>query len=122
MARLRPGSLQNLWSLAGLPGRSLTQSRSLAGFRGFSSLQVARGIDLVYGGGSVGLMGLIAQTVLGGGCSVLGYLPTCTSWRILLLFSSSELANFMIELFNLSNVWLPCLIRLQGDSKSTHAA
>jgi predicted Rossmann-fold nucleotide-binding protein len=38
------------------------------------SLQVARGIDLVYGGGSVGLMGLIAQTVLDGGCSVLGYL------------------------------------------------
>jgi hypothetical protein len=35
-------------------------------------LQVTRGIDLVYGGGSVGLMGLIAQTVLDGGCSVLG--------------------------------------------------
>nr|ACG28482.1 hypothetical protein [Zea mays] len=36
---------------------------------------VAKGIDLVYGGGSVGLMGLIAQTVLGGGCSVLGVIP-----------------------------------------------
>uniref|UniRef100_K3XM11 cytokinin riboside 5'-monophosphate phosphoribohydrolase n=1 Tax=Setaria italica TaxID=4555 RepID=K3XM11_SETIT len=36
---------------------------------------VARGIDLVYGGGSVGLMGLIAQTVLDGGCSVLGVIP-----------------------------------------------
>jgi hypothetical protein len=119
MARLRPWPLQNFWSLAGLPARSLTQSRSLAGFRGFSPLQVARGIDLVYGGGSVGLMGLIAQTVLDGGCSVLGYL---LSWIILLLFSSSALANFMFELFNLSNVWLLCLIRLQGDSKSTHAA
>nr|CAB3478080.1 unnamed protein product [Digitaria exilis] len=36
---------------------------------------VARGINLVYGGGSVGLMGLIAQTVLDGGCSVLGVIP-----------------------------------------------
>uniref|UniRef100_A0A0E0JN25 Cytokinin riboside 5'-monophosphate phosphoribohydrolase n=1 Tax=Oryza punctata TaxID=4537 RepID=A0A0E0JN25_ORYPU len=33
---------------------------------------VSRGIELVYGGGSVGLMGLIAQTVLDGGCGVLG--------------------------------------------------
>lgn len=36
---------------------------------------VTRGVDLVYGGGSVGLMGLIAQTVLDGGCSVLGVIP-----------------------------------------------
>ncbi|XP_044340939.1 probable cytokinin riboside 5'-monophosphate phosphoribohydrolase LOGL1 isoform X1 [Triticum aestivum] len=35
---------------------------------------VTRGVDLVYGGGSIGLMGLIAQTVLDGGCHVLGYL------------------------------------------------
>lgn len=35
-------------------------------------LQVRRKIDLVYGGGSVGLMGLISQTVYGGGCHVLG--------------------------------------------------
>jgi hypothetical protein len=72
----------------------LARSRCVAGIRGFSPLQVARGIDLVYGGGSVGLMGLIAQTVLDGGCSVLGYL---LSWIILLLFSSSALANFIFE-------------------------
>lgn len=36
-------------------------------------LQVQRKIDLVYGGGSVGLMGLISQTVYDGGCHVLGY-------------------------------------------------
>lgn len=35
-------------------------------------LQVERKIDLVYGGGSVGLMGLISQTVYDGGCHVLG--------------------------------------------------
>lgn len=31
-----------------------------------------RKIELVYGGGSVGLMGLISQTVHHGGCHVLG--------------------------------------------------
>nr|AHZ89695.1 cytokinin riboside 5'-monophosphate phosphoribohydrolase LOG8 protein [Dimocarpus longan] len=36
---------------------------------------VERKIDLVYGGGSVGLMGLISQTVYAGGCHVLGIIP-----------------------------------------------
>jgi hypothetical protein len=36
---------------------------------------VRRGIDLVYGGGSIGLMGMIARTVLHGGCRVLGVIP-----------------------------------------------
>ncbi|KAL5202157.1 hypothetical protein ABZP36_013109 [Zizania latifolia] len=36
---------------------------------------VRRGVDLVYGGGSIGLMGLIARTVLGGGCRVVGVIP-----------------------------------------------
>ncbi|KAB2080030.1 hypothetical protein ES319_A05G042300v1 [Gossypium barbadense] len=36
---------------------------------------VKRKIDLVYGGGSVGLMGLISQTVYDGGCNVLGIIP-----------------------------------------------
>lgn len=39
-------------------------------------LQVKRNIDLVYGGGSVGLMGLISQRVYDGGCHVLGYVQT----------------------------------------------
>lgn len=37
---------------------------------------VKRSIDLVYGGGSVGLMGLISKTVYDGGCDVLGVIPT----------------------------------------------
>ncbi|KAL6005925.1 Cytokinin riboside 5'-monophosphate phosphoribohydrolase log8 [Asimina triloba] len=37
---------------------------------------VKRRIDLVYGGGSVGLMGLISKTVYDGGCHVLGVIPT----------------------------------------------
>ncbi|KAM7490563.1 hypothetical protein LguiA_033484 [Lonicera macranthoides] len=36
---------------------------------------VIRKIDLVYGGGSVGLMGSISQTVYDGGCHVLGVIP-----------------------------------------------
>ncbi|KAF5444758.1 hypothetical protein F2P56_033863 [Juglans regia] len=36
---------------------------------------VKRKIDLVYGGGSVGLMGLISQRVFDGGCHVLGIIP-----------------------------------------------
>ncbi|KAI7993224.1 Cytokinin riboside 5'-monophosphate phosphoribohydrolase LOG8 [Camellia lanceoleosa] len=36
---------------------------------------VKRKIDLVYGGGSVGLMGLISQGVFDGGCHVLGVIP-----------------------------------------------
>ena len=35
-------------------------------------LQVEKKMDLVYGGGSVGLMGLVSQTVFDGGCHVLG--------------------------------------------------
>ncbi|KAF7139116.1 hypothetical protein RHSIM_Rhsim07G0056300 [Rhododendron simsii] len=36
---------------------------------------VERKIDLVYGGGSIGLMGLISKTVFNGGCHVLGVIP-----------------------------------------------
>lgn len=36
---------------------------------------VERGIDLVYGGGRVGLMGVLADAVLGAGGSVTGVLP-----------------------------------------------
>ncbi|KAF7836052.1 cytokinin riboside 5'-monophosphate phosphoribohydrolase LOG1-like [Senna tora] len=35
---------------------------------------VEKRVGLVYGGGSLGLMGLISQTVLNGGCHVLGYI------------------------------------------------
>eukprot|EP00246_Nothoceros_aenigmaticus_P016725 TRINITY_DN7794_c0_g1_i1.p1 TRINITY_DN7794_c0_g1~~TRINITY_DN7794_c0_g1_i1.p1 ORF type:complete len:221 (-),score=27.70 TRINITY_DN7794_c0_g1_i1:383-1045(-) len=37
---------------------------------------VDRKIDLVYGGGNVGLMGLISQTVFDGGRHVIGVIPT----------------------------------------------
>ncbi|WCJ39978.1 Cytokinin riboside 5'-monophosphate phosphoribohydrolase LOG5 [Euphorbia peplus] len=36
---------------------------------------VERRLDLVYGGGSIGLMGLVSQAVHSGGCNVLGIIP-----------------------------------------------
>nr|XP_016487374.1 PREDICTED: cytokinin riboside 5'-monophosphate phosphoribohydrolase LOG8-like isoform X2 [Nicotiana tabacum] len=36
---------------------------------------VERKMDLVYGGGSIGLMGLVSQAVYDGGCNVLGIIP-----------------------------------------------
>jgi len=41
-----------------------------------ASAMVSRGVDLVYGGGRLGLMGLIADTVLAGGGKVYGVIPT----------------------------------------------
>ncbi|KAF3437913.1 hypothetical protein FNV43_RR20669 [Rhamnella rubrinervis] len=38
-------------------------------------LMVEKKIHLVYGGGSIGLMGLISRTVFNGGCHVLGVIP-----------------------------------------------
>ncbi|XP_044479325.1 cytokinin riboside 5'-monophosphate phosphoribohydrolase LOG8-like isoform X2 [Mangifera indica] len=37
---------------------------------------VEKKLDLIYGGGSIGLMGLVSQTVFDGGCHVLGVIPT----------------------------------------------
>ena len=37
---------------------------------------VSRGVDLVYGGGRLGLMGLVADSVLSGGGRVYGVIPT----------------------------------------------
>ena len=37
-------------------------------------VKVSRKLDLVYGGGSIGLMGLVSQAVHGGGGHVLGYI------------------------------------------------
>ncbi|GAU26857.1 hypothetical protein TSUD_02590 [Trifolium subterraneum] len=41
----------------------------------FAKQLVERNIDLVYGGGSIGLMGLISQLVFGGGRHVIGVIP-----------------------------------------------
>jgi uncharacterized protein (TIGR00730 family) len=42
---------------------------------------VRRGVALVYGGGSVGLMGVLADTVLSGGGEVTGVIPTALATK-----------------------------------------
>ena len=44
--------------------------------RATASAMVERGVDLVYGGGRLGLMGLIADSVLAGGGKVYGVIPS----------------------------------------------
>jgi uncharacterized protein (TIGR00730 family) len=44
--------------------------------RATASAKVGRGVDLVYGGGRLGLMGLIADSVLADGGRVYGVIPT----------------------------------------------
>lgn len=43
--------------------------------RDVGELLVRRGIDLVYGGGHVGLMGVVADTAMAGGRHVIGVIP-----------------------------------------------
>ncbi|MEM9461709.1 MAG: TIGR00730 family Rossman fold protein [Myxococcota bacterium] len=58
---------------ASSPGRNDTIT---AATRALGQLLVDEGIALVYGGGSVGLMGLLADTVMAGGGRVHGVIPT----------------------------------------------
>ena len=44
--------------------------------KNLGTLLVGQGIDLIYGGGSVGLMGAIADAVLGAGGKVTGVIPS----------------------------------------------
>jgi len=44
--------------------------------RATAAAMVERGVDLVYGGGRLGLMGLVADSVLAGGGRVYGVIPT----------------------------------------------
>lgn len=46
-----------------------------AAARDFGGVIVNEGCDLVYGGGGIGLMGVLAQTVLAGGGKVTGVIP-----------------------------------------------
>ncbi|THU63153.1 hypothetical protein C4D60_Mb01t12710 [Musa balbisiana] len=60
------------WSLfSRLPLRCCAQLLRLL----FLPAQVARKVDLVYGGGSVGLMGLVSEAVHHGGGHVIGIIP-----------------------------------------------
>ncbi len=53
-----------------------SNERIVAAAEGFGRLLADEGIELVYGGGAVGLMGRIADTVMGGGGRVTGVIPS----------------------------------------------
>jgi len=55
-----------------------------------NAMQVSRGIDLVYGGGGIGLMGLVSQAVHRGGRRVVGYVRA----HAYLTNSSSVIYNY----------------------------
>lgn len=65
-----------------LPDRYGAETRALG------KRMTEQGIDLVYGGGSVGLMGILADAVLAGGGKVTGVIPD--------FLSTKELAHFGI--------------------------
>lgn len=60
------------------PGRSLAYGEHA---RHLGNKLVERGIDLVFGGGQVGLMGVIADTVMAGGGRVYGVIPRALSQK-----------------------------------------
>jgi uncharacterized protein (TIGR00730 family) len=47
----------------------------------FASALASRGLGLVYGGGHVGLMGILADAALAGGCEVIGVIPEALEQR-----------------------------------------
>lgn len=69
-----PGSLRSICVYcASSPG---SNPEITAATIALGSLLAAEGIELVYGGGAVGLMGLVADTVLDAGGRVTGVMPT----------------------------------------------
>jgi len=52
-----------------------TRPAYAASARALAAAMLARGIGLVYGGGSIGLMGVLADAVLAGGGEVIGVIP-----------------------------------------------
>jgi len=59
--------------------------------RALAAAMVARGIDLVYGGGRVGLMGVVADAVLEAGGGVIGVIPDHMSDREICHYGLTDL-------------------------------
>jgi uncharacterized protein (TIGR00730 family) len=70
------------------PGRRTAYA---AAARALATALVDRGIGLVYGGGSVGMMGILADAVLAGGGEVIGVLPRGLARKELAHYGLSEL-------------------------------
>ncbi len=54
-------------------------------------LMVAAGVGLVYGGGNIGLMGVLARTVMAGGGEVIGVIPHALEAKELALYETTKL-------------------------------
>jgi uncharacterized protein (TIGR00730 family) len=67
-------NVQRLAVYCGSAGGSRPEFAEAA--RATAAAMVGRGVDLVYGGGRLGLMGLIADSVLGAGGRAYGVIPT----------------------------------------------
>src|SRR5436305_2108689 len=59
--------------------------------RALGRVMAERGIGLVYGGGSIGLMGILARTVLANGGRVTGIIPQFLKDREVMLKEATEL-------------------------------
>lgn len=59
------------------------------------SRKVSRRLDLVYGGGSVGLMGLVSQEVHRGGGHVLGYYAVQSATFSSIIFGSVIICHIL---------------------------
>jgi len=59
-------------------GRRATYARAA---RNFGATLAAKGLGLVYGGGSIGLMGVVADAALEGGAPVVGVIPRALARR-----------------------------------------
>ena len=71
--------------------RTGADPRFAAAAERLGDLMAERGIDLVYGGGQVGLMGLIARRVLAGGRKVIGVIPELLSAAEIVFQDATEL-------------------------------
>ncbi|ACD93821.1 LOG family protein [Trichlorobacter lovleyi] len=68
-----------------------TRPEYSAAARALGQALVAQGIELVYGGASVGLMGIVARTVLEGGGRVTGVIPRLLAEKEVALTSLDDL-------------------------------
>ena len=76
--------------------------------------QVSRRLNLVYGGGSVGLMGLVSQEVYRGGGQVIGY-------NISYYYLHSYIFGLSCLLYFAKNLDLFNAFNLQNHSQNSHA-
>ena len=87
----RHGSTQKYLRLLRLECRTAT--RNIASAETLGRVMAAAGIRLVYGGGSVGLMGILARTVMAHGGKVTGIIPQFLKDREVMLKEVTDLSH-----------------------------